>query len=67
MQRSRKSFDGVRKALRAKNIQYYTMFPAKLKIILNGRAEFFSDPEKAMEFIEKIRDRPDARSSSDPD
>lgn len=54
VQKSRKSFDATKKILRAKQIKYAMMYPAKLKIIHANKVSFFTNPEEACSFAESI-------------
>lgn len=44
VQQERQSFDGIKKTLRDRGIKYMMFYPAKLKILLDGKSWFFMDP-----------------------
>lgn len=38
----------IKKRLRALNVQYFMLYPAKLKVLANGNSHFFDNPPAAM-------------------
>lgn len=51
----RKAFAGVQKSLREKGISSFMIYPATLKITLDGEQRSFSTPEDAEEFLQGSR------------
>lgn len=54
VQRARKTFDAAKKTLRAKRVKYAMRFPAKLKILAGDKPMFFTDPEQAADYADKL-------------
>ena len=53
-QRKREAFSRCKKALHERKIKFGMLYPALLKIFINGQSpRVFDDPEKAMEYIER--------------
>ncbi|KAJ1138349.1 hypothetical protein NDU88_004736 [Pleurodeles waltl] len=52
VQRQRRHFKEVKRALRARDIKYMMIFPAKLKIVQDGRSRFFQSPEETSDWLE---------------
>lgn len=52
VQEQRKSFLGVKQKLRAMELQYMLLYPAKLKVLAQGKAHFFESPEEVWEWLE---------------
>ena len=52
--KKRKSFDDVRKQLRAKNVEYSTLFNGVLRIKHNGKVMLCDTPEKAADFLHSL-------------
>ncbi|KAJ1097892.1 hypothetical protein NDU88_003008 [Pleurodeles waltl] len=50
-----KCFDDVKCVLREKELKYMMLFPAKLKIIAEGKTWLFSTPEEAWDWLEGWR------------
>ena len=55
VQRRRFSFMAVKRELREAGIQYSLMFPARLKVMLDGNTTFFNEPEEAWSWLELYR------------
>lgn len=55
VQRHRSSFLEVKKALRKEGIQYSLLFPARLKLILDGTTLFFETPNEAWDWLDTYR------------
>ena len=60
VQKQRASFLAVKKELRNEGIQYALMFPAKLKIMVDGKANFFVEPREVRDWLELYRKGRDA-------
>ena len=50
VQKARKTYEAVKIKLRAMCLKYMLMFPAKLKVLHDGRAHFFSTPQEAWDW-----------------
>ena len=50
VQKARKTFEAVKIKLRAMGLQYMLMFPAKLKVIHEGKTHFFSTSREAWDW-----------------
>ena len=50
VQKARRNFETVKSKLRTMGLQYRLMFPAKLKVLHNGKSHFFSTPGAAWEW-----------------
>lgn len=55
VQRHRASFLEAKKALRKEDIQYSLLFPARLKVMLDGSTSFYSSPEEVWSWLELYR------------
>ena len=55
VQRQRFSFMAVKRELREESIQYALMFPARLRVIVDGTTVFFNDPKEAWSWLEHYR------------
>lgn len=53
-QRQRRSFDGVKAALRAKGVAYSVLFPAKLRVIDGESVRIFTNPKEAGAWVETL-------------
>ncbi|KAJ1185144.1 hypothetical protein NDU88_001939 [Pleurodeles waltl] len=51
VQKQRHSFDGVKKALQAKELKYSMLFPAKLCVIAEGKSWYFTSPADVWDWI----------------
>lgn len=51
----RRTFLAIKRDLRAKEIKYSMMFPAKLRVEAEGKTWFFTTPEEAREWLEGWR------------
>lgn len=51
VQRQRISFSAVKSRLRTEGLSYAMLFPAKLRIIHEGRAHFYTNPKEAMKWL----------------
>lgn len=54
MQKQRRSFDGVKAAMRAKGIKYSVLFPAKLRVVHGETVWFFTDPREAALWLDAL-------------
>mgnify|MGYP002804549248 CR=1 FL=1 len=52
MQEQQKTFIEVKKKLREINLQYMLLYPAKLKVISQGKTHFFERPEEVWNWLE---------------
>ena len=52
VQQLRQSYTGVKQKLRERNVKYMLLYPAKLKIIHNGKTHFFETPEEVWDWME---------------
>ena len=50
VQKNRCSYDKVKQNLRTLEIRYMLVYPAKLKVIYQGKAIFFTTPEEAKDW-----------------
>lgn len=53
VQRRRAKFIDIKKRLRNLNVPYYMLYPAKLKVVVNGNAQFFDNPVAAMNWLDR--------------
>ena len=53
-QRLRRSFDGVKAALRRKGLKYSVLFPAKLRVVDGETVRFFTNPRDASAWVETL-------------
>lgn len=53
-QKLRRSFDQVKVELRARNIKYSILFPAKLRVQDGETAKFFTSPRDAVVWLESL-------------
>ncbi len=53
--RQRRRFDGVKQRLRSMNIIYGLIYPAKLRLTVDGQTREFEDPPDAEKFIQGIQ------------
>lgn len=51
VQRQRISFSAVKNQLREEGLKYAMLFPAKLRIIHDGKAQFYTSPKEAMAWL----------------
>ncbi|KAJ1140003.1 hypothetical protein NDU88_006364 [Pleurodeles waltl] len=51
VQARRCSYEGVKQKLRAMQLTYMLLFPARLKVLFNGKAFFFDSPETAWDWL----------------
>ena len=58
VQMRRRSFEEVKQKLRAMNIQYMLLFPARLKIIHQSKTFFFDSPNQAWEWATETPNLP---------
>ena len=52
--KKRKAFDEVKSSLRKKNVDYALLYPATLKLSVNGREKRFNTPEAAATYVESL-------------
>lgn len=64
-QKQRASFQPIKKRLRDLNLIYSMLYPAKLRIVENGKTYFFTNPTEASEWLD-TRGRQRDRASSRP-
>lgn len=60
VQQERRRFDNVKRMLRDRGVKYMMFFPARLKVILNGKSFFFTSPEEAHTWLEEHGGQPDS-------
>lgn len=58
--RLRRRFDGVKQRLRSLNITYGLVYPAKLRLTVNGQTREFEDPTDVEKFIQEINNAGEA-------
>ena len=63
VQRQRTSFLAVKRELRESGIQYALMFPARLRIMVDGDSRFYTEPQAAWDWLELYKSGKDGRSS----
>ena len=63
VQQQRRSFLAVKQKLRAMQISYMLLFPAKLKVLFNGKTLFFETPESAWDWV---KERPNLVDRAEP-
>ncbi|KAJ1083699.1 hypothetical protein NDU88_003854 [Pleurodeles waltl] len=51
VQCQRRSFDKVKKVLRSKDIKYMVLFPARLRVVTEGKSWFFATPAEAWDWV----------------
>ena len=67
VQQMRKSFIEVKQKLRAMDIRYMLLYPAKLKVISQGKSHFFERPEEVWNWLDMWDAVPvQAMTSGDP-
>uniref|UniRef100_A0A667X2L4 L1 transposable element RRM domain-containing protein n=1 Tax=Myripristis murdjan TaxID=586833 RepID=A0A667X2L4_9TELE len=54
LQRKRDEFNGVKKNLREKNIDYALFYPSKLRIRHQGTVRFFSSPAEVQNYLSEL-------------
>ncbi|KAJ1106551.1 hypothetical protein NDU88_003952 [Pleurodeles waltl] len=54
VQRDQTSYMHLKRRLRAVSLDYSLLFPAKLRIVAEGKAHFFTMPEAAWEWLESM-------------
>ena len=64
-QKQRASFQPVKKRLRDLNLIYSMLYPAKLRVVENGKAYFFTNPTEASQWLDTYG-RPRDRASFRP-
>ena len=52
VQRQRRDFLEVKRALRQQELRYAMLFPAKLRVVADGKVHFFTDPDGAWQWLE---------------
>ena len=52
VQRQRRSFLTLKKALRTHNIRYSMLFPAKVRVEAEGKTHFFTEPDDGWSWLE---------------
>lgn len=52
--KKRKAFDEVKSCLQRNNVDYALLYPAVLKLFINGRQKRFNTPETAAEYVESL-------------
>lgn len=55
LHKQRRQFDGIKQELRAMDIRYGLMFPAKLRVTFKGQTHIFESPSAAEVFLKKIK------------
>ena len=63
VQKQQASFLAVKRELRNAGIQYALLFPARLRLMLDGESHFYSSPQEAWDWLEVHRAGEDARPS----
>ena len=58
VQESRKSFLSVKQKLRAMDIKYMLLYPARLRVIYNGQSHFFEQPEEVWQWLDMTDQTP---------
>lgn len=61
--KKRRQFDAVKKSLRVADMKYSLMYPAKLRVMVEGKPKIFSSPEEAESFFQHLSS-PSSLSSS---
>ena len=62
-QKQRATFLGIKKRLRELNLPYGMLYPARLRIIYQGKAHFFTDPKEASHWVDTLG-HPDHRDQN---
>ena len=52
VQRQRAPFLTVKQEIREQGVQYALLFPAKLRVIVEGNTKFFTDAKEAWDWLE---------------
>ncbi len=55
LNKQRRQFDEVKKKLRAKGLVYGLIFPARLRVTVNGQAHVFQIPSEVDDFLMNMR------------
>ncbi|KAJ8375250.1 hypothetical protein SKAU_G00058300 [Synaphobranchus kaupii] len=63
LHRQRRRFDGVKQQLRSLNIRYGIVYPAKLRLTIDGRPHEFESPADAEKFVQGIQRSEDLQRS----
>lgn len=63
--KKRRQFDAIKKSLRAANIKYSLLYPAKLRVIVEGKPKVFGSSEEAESFFKHLSS-PSSSSSFSP-
>lgn len=63
LHRRRRCFDGVKQQLRALNIRYGIVYPAKLRVTIDGQTKEFLSSAEAEKFVQKIQRTKDSQSN----
>ncbi|CAM4650574.1 unnamed protein product [Leuciscus chuanchicus] len=53
--RQRRRFDDIKQRLRSLNLRYGIVYPAKLRVTVNGQTHEFEDPSDAEKFLQGIQ------------
>ena len=61
--RKRKTFDGVKKRLKAMGVTYNLVYPALLKVTYRGSTKTFKDPATVEKYIDSSIDPPNGDNS----
>ena len=67
VQHQRSTFQAVKKRLRDLGLKYSLLFPAKLRVVFNGKAQFFDDPAAAWSWMEERVEGTNPASQNDKD
>lgn len=54
VQRQRGKFLDIKKRLRVLNVQYFMLYPAKLKVIANASKHLFDNPSSAVNWLDRV-------------
>lgn len=55
LHRQRRRFDGGKQRLRSMNVNYGIVYPAKLRLTIDGQTREFEDPVEADKFLQGIQ------------
>ena len=65
VQHQRSTFQAVKKRLRDLGLKYSLLFPAKLRVVFNGKTQFFDEPAAAWSWMEERVEGSSPASQSD--